>query len=147
MSIKTATQTTRTAAAATVSPDRVRPGVLGLFRIVVSFLFLCHGVMGFGLLGGIDGAGAAVNLGEWPGWYATVIEVVGSLFVLVGFKTRAAGIVLSGVMAYAYFTVHAPMGLLPLQNMGEPAALFSWIFLLVAVFGPGSFALDNLRRR
>jgi putative oxidoreductase len=146
MSIKTATQTTRTAAA-TVSPDRVRPGVLGLFRIVVSFLFLCHGVMGFGLLGGIDGAGAAVNLGEWPGWYATVIEVVGSLCVLVGFRTRVAAIVLSGVMAYAYFTVHAPVGLLPLQNMGEPAALYSWIFLIVAVFGSGSFALDNLRRR
>ena len=44
-------------------------------------------------------------------------------------------------------TVHAPVGLLPLQNMGEPAALYSWIFLIVAVFGSGSFALDNLRRR
>jgi putative oxidoreductase len=146
MSIETSTQTTRTAAAA-IAHDRVRPGVLGLFRIVVSFLFLCHGVMGFGLLGGIDGAGAAVSLGEWPGWWASVIEVVGALCVLVGFATRPAAIVLSGVMAYAYFTVHAPEALLPLQNMGEPAALYSWIFLLVAVVGPGSFALDTVRRR
>jgi putative oxidoreductase len=76
-----------------------------------------------------------------------VIEVAGALLVLVGFATRPAAVVLSGVMAYAYFTVHAPEGLLPLLNMGEPAALFSWIFLLIAVFGPGSFALDSLRRR
>jgi putative oxidoreductase len=146
MSVETATQTTRTITTTAVR-DRVRPGVLGLFRVVVSFLFLCHGLQGFGFLGGIDGAGAAVNVGEWPGWWGSLIQVIGSLCVLAGFATRPAAIVLSGVMAYAYFTVHAPTGLLPLHNMGEPAALYSWIFLVVAVVGPGSFALDALRRR
>ncbi|HEY2057115.1 MAG TPA: hypothetical protein VGH57_01985, partial [Amycolatopsis sp.] len=51
-----------------------RPGVLAAFRVVVSFLFLCHGLQGFGLLGGIDGAGMAVPFGQWPGWWAGVIE-------------------------------------------------------------------------
>lgn len=123
-----------------------RPGVLAAFRVVVSFLFLCHGLQGFGLLGGIDGAGMAMPFGQWPGWWAGVIEVVGAVFVLAGFATRPAAVLLSGTMAYAYFTVHAPVGLLPLHNMGEPAALYSWIFLLIAVFGPGSFALGRKRR-
>ncbi len=48
-------------------------------------------------------------------------------------------------MAYAYFVVHQPIALLPIPNGGEATALFSWIFLLIAVPGPGVFALDNLR--
>ncbi|EOD59830.1 integral membrane protein [Amycolatopsis vancoresmycina DSM 44592] len=31
--------------------------------------------------------------------------------------------------------------------MGEPAAVYSWVFLLFAAIGPGRFALDNLRKR
>jgi putative oxidoreductase len=50
-------------------------------------------------------------------------------------------------MAYAYFTVHQPLALLPIPNGGEPAALFAWIFLLIGVLGPGALALDALRRR
>jgi putative oxidoreductase len=50
-------------------------------------------------------------------------------------------------MAFAYFAVHQPRGLLPLQNDGEPAALYCWIFLLIAILGPGPFALDTLLRR
>lgn len=49
-------------------------------------------------------------------------------------------------MAYAYFTVHQPEALLPIANHGEPAAMFCWMFLLIAVIGPGAFALDTLRR-
>ncbi|ATY14315.1 DoxX family protein [Amycolatopsis sp. AA4] len=127
--------------------DRVRPAVLALFRAVVSFLFLCHGLMGFGLFGGIDNAGGAVPFGQWPGYWASLIEVIGAIFVFAGLFTRVSATVLSGVMAYAYFTVHAPEGLLPLHNMGEPAALYAWIFLTIAVVGPGAASLDQLRRR
>ncbi|MGW3768752.1 DoxX family protein [Actinomadura verrucosospora] len=52
--------------------------------------------------------------------------------------------------AYAYFTVHQPHALLPLRNGGESAAMFCWAFLLIAVLGPGAWALDALlagRRR
>ncbi|WP_275292955.1 DoxX family protein [Amycolatopsis sp. La24] len=142
---KTAAATTSEAAKSLA--DRVRPTVLALFRAVVSFLFLCHGLMGFGLFGGIDNAGGAVPFGQWPGYWASLIEVVGAVFVFAGLFTRVSATVLSGVMAYAYFTVHAPEGLLPLHNMGEPAALFAWIFLVIAVVGPGAASLDQLRRR
>ncbi|RKT84544.1 putative oxidoreductase [Saccharopolyspora antimicrobica] len=138
MSIQTAPKTTTTVAA---NADRARPIVLGLFRIVMGFLFLCHGLQGFGFFGGIDGAGLAMAFGEWPGWWASLIEVVGSACVLAGFGTRTAAFLLSGVMAYAYFVHHAPMALMPMHNGGEPAAMYSWVFLLLAAFGPGAFAL------
>jgi putative oxidoreductase len=49
-------------------------------------------------------------------------------------------------MAYAYFTVHLPMGLWPLQNLGEMAATNAWVFLAIAVLGPGPWSLDALVR-
>lgn len=119
---------------------------LAAVRIVVSFLFICHGAQGLGAFGGIDGQGAGVVFGAWPGWWATVIELGAGGLVLLGLFARKAALLCSGAMAYAYFTVHQPIGLLPLQNLGEQAALFCWIFLLIAVLGPGSLTLDSLRR-
>jgi putative oxidoreductase len=145
--------TTNTAAAAAkaTSTDRtapLAPIVLSLVRIVVSFLWICHGLQGlFGLFGGIDGHGAAVTLSMGTGYWASVIEVVVGAIVLVGLATRPAAVLCSGVMAFAYFTVHVPLGLFPIENMGEEAALYSWIFLLIAVFGPGRLAVDALLRR
>ncbi len=121
--------------------------VLAAFRVVVSFLFGLHGLQGLGFLGGIDGQGAAVPFGSWPGWYGSVIELVGAVLVLVGLAARPAAFVLSGVMAYAYFTVHQPEALLPLHNMGELAAVYSWVFLLLAVLGPGAFTVQRALRR
>ncbi|PXY35029.1 DoxX family protein [Prauserella coralliicola] len=140
------TTTDRTDESPRRTPRRVHGPVLAATRIVVAFLFLCHGLQGFGALGGIDGAGTALPVGSWPGYYASVLEVVTAALVGLGLFTRPAAVLASGAMAYAYFTVHQPMALLPLHNMGEQAALFSWIFLLIAVLGPGSLALDNLRR-
>jgi putative oxidoreductase len=116
-------------------------------RAVVSFLFVCHGLQGFGFFGGIDGAGAAVPFGVWPGWWASAIELVAGALVLLGVATRSAAVLCSGTMAFAYFTVHQSLALLPLQNMGEPAALYSWIFLLIAVLGPGSVTVATVLRR
>ncbi|CAM3332292.1 DoxX family protein [Kibdelosporangium persicum] len=142
------TATDNTVAAHTVSRNDKLTGItLSAFRVVVSFLFLCHGLMGVGAFGGIDGAGTAVEFGSWPGFYATVIEVVTAVLVGAGVFTRAAALLASGTMAYAYFVVHQELALLPLQNGGEPAALYSWIFLLIAVVGPGSLTVSALRRR
>ncbi|WP_410640559.1 DoxX family protein [Amycolatopsis sp. lyj-346] len=121
--------------------------VVGASRIVISFLFGFHGLQGFGFFGGIDGQGGGVPFGSWPGWWGSVLELAGAVLLLIGLASRPAAILLSGVMAYAYFTVHAPMGLLPLQNMGEPSAVYAWVFLLLAAVGPGRFALDNLIKR
>jgi putative oxidoreductase len=52
---------------------------------------------------------------------------------MLGLGTRAAALISSGSMAYAYFSVHRPGALLPLQNGGEKAALF----------GAGVWALET----
>ena len=141
------TTATATATKSTARNVNLTAVTISAFRVVVCFMFVCHGLQGFGVFGGIDGAGTGVPVGSWPGWYASVIELVGGLLVLLGVATRPAAIVCSGAMAFAYFTVHQQLALLPVQNMGEPAALYSWIFLLIAVLGPGSITLASVLRR
>jgi putative oxidoreductase len=139
------TETTATTTESKINP--VTGVVISASRIVISFLFGFHGLQGFGFFGGIDGQGGGVPFGSFPGWWGSVFELVGAVLLLIGLASRPAALLLSGVMAYAYFTVHAPVGLLPLQNMGEPAAVYSWIFLLFAAIGPGRYAVDTLIKR
>ncbi|MFJ1538451.1 DoxX family protein [Micromonospora chalcea] len=129
-------------------PTQLSGPFLSLFRVVVGLLFLCHGVASiFGVFGGNRGSGEPIPFATWPGWWAALIQLVCGVLVLVGLLTRPAALLASGSMAYAYFVVHQPQSLLPLENGGEMAALFCWSFLLVAVLGPGSWALDALLAR
>ncbi|MFG3493922.1 DoxX family protein [Streptomyces sp. NPDC047928] len=125
--------------------DQARPYALGLFRVVIGLLFLTHGASKlFGVLGGADGSGGTVPSGTWPFWYAAVIELVGGALILIGLGTRTAAFVSSGAMAYAYFKMHQPQGLFPMENGGEGAALYCWALLLLVFTGPGALALDGL---
>ncbi|MBB2910785.1 putative oxidoreductase [Streptosporangium becharense] len=117
--------------------------VLSVFRIVVGFLFACHGAAKLFGLFGTD----TVAVGVWPYWYAGVIELVGGILLILGLGTRIVALICSGEMAYAYFVVHQPRALWPMENGGELAALFSWSFLLIAVAGPGAWALDTWLHR
>jgi putative oxidoreductase len=124
--------------------ERARPLVIGLFRVVVGMLFACHGAATlFGVFGGPDGGGPGPATFAWPGWWASAIELVGGLLVAAGLGTRVAALMCSGSMAYAYFDVHQRNAVLPIQNHGEPAAMFCWAFLLIAVLGAGAFSLDG----
>jgi putative oxidoreductase len=115
---------TQTAAATSTEISPSTPKWQGLalsaVRVVVSFLFLCHGLQKMGFFDK-----PAVPFGTWPGFYAGIIELVGSALILVGLFTRPVAVLLSGTMAYAYFVVHQPAALLPLLNKGEAAALYS----------------------
>ncbi|MET8281212.1 DoxX family protein [Micromonospora sp. NPDC005174] len=125
--------------------SRLGGPTLSLFRIVIGLLFTLHGLSSvFGLFGGNPMTGKAVPLGTWPGWWAALIQLICGALVLVGLFARPAALLASGSMAYAYFVVHQPDGLLPLYNGGEQAALFCWSFLLVATLGSGPWALDSL---
>ncbi|WP_019633121.1 DoxX family protein [Actinomadura atramentaria] len=121
-----------------------QPYVLVLFRVVVGLLFACHGAASlFGVLGGAHGGGA-VAAWTWPGWYAAVIQLVGGALVALGLGTRAAALIGSGSMAYAYFKVHQPGALWPIQNGGEPSAMFCWTLFLLVFTGPGPISLDRV---
>ncbi|MEU4272251.1 DoxX family protein [Streptomyces sp. NPDC026092] len=120
---------------------QAQPYALAGFRIVIGLLFACHGAA---TLFGVLGDGPTATAGTWPGWYAAVIQLVAGVLVLVGLGTRTAAFLASGSMAYAYFSVHQPEGLFPLENSGESSALFCWAFLLLVFTGPGALALDRV---
>lgn len=123
--------------------NSAQPYAIGLFRIVVGLLFACHGANSlFGTFGG-----QTPEAGTWPHWYAAVIELVGGSLVLLGLGTRVAAFVSSGAMAYAYFKVHQPEALWPIENNGEGAVLYCWAMFLLIFTGSGAFGLDRLFTR
>lgn len=117
---------------------------LNLLRIVSGFLLMPHGAQKlFGLLGGFGGKpGATAPLFSIMG-LAGVLEFFGGLAILLGLFTRPVAFILSGQMAFAYFMAHAPGGLWPLQNRGELAALYAFVFLFLAAAGGGRFSIHG----
>ena len=121
------------------------PYLYAVLRIVVGFLFTCHGAQKlFGVLGGMGEPGVTAPLFSMMG-LAGVIEVVGGLLVMVGFLTGYAAFIASGQMAGAYFMAHFPQGFWPIQNNGEPAVLFCFVFLYMASRGAGVWSVDRAR--
>ncbi len=123
-----------------------QPRLLGALRIVAGYLFIAHGsakLLGFPHVAMFDN----LPVMSLP-WIAGVLELVGGGLLIVGLFTRPVGFILSGLMAFAYFLAHASKGtpLLPLLNGGEPAVLYSFLFLYFSVAGGGAFSLDNLIR-
>lgn len=110
-------------------------------RIVAGFLFLFHGLQKlFGMYGG-----TAVPLASQFG-LAGVIETVGGALIALGLFTWPVAFICSGEMAVAYFQAHQPRGMWPIQNGGELAALYSFLFLFIATRGGGPYSLDALMR-
>ena len=106
------------------------------FRIITGFLILQHGLQKcFGLLGG-DQADNPVM------WVAGSIELLAGTAIAIGFQARWAAFLASGLMAVAYFTMHAPNGFWPVANRGELAVLYCWAFLLIATRGSGIWSVD-----
>src|SRR5262245_4298700 len=101
--------------------SRLGPLSHGAFRIVVGFLFACHGAQKlFGLFGGFPMSPTGkVEVVSLLG-VASIIELVGGTLVALGVRARLAAFICSGEMAAAYFMAHQPQGLLPIENKGEP---------------------------
>ena len=110
-----------------------------VLRIVAGFLFMCHGLQKiFGMLGG-----QKVPPSAGLPFIAGVLELVLGLLIMVGLFTSIAAFLASGEMAVAYFMVHQPQGALPIQNQGETAALYCFIFLYIAARGGGRYSFDG----
>lgn len=105
-------------------------------RVVTGFLFLFHGLQKlFGMFGA-----QTVELMSLRG-AAGVIELVGGTLVMIGLFTAPAAFICSGEMAYAYFAVHQPQAPWPIQNRGELAALYCFVFLYIATRGSGPVSI------
>lgn len=118
------------------------PRVLSVLRIVTALLFIPHGTQ---KLFGVPGAQEAVPALVSMMGVAGILECIGGLLILVGVFTRPVAFLLSGEMAVAYFTAHAPRGFWPILNGGELAALYCFVFLYLAVAGGGPWSLGRFK--
>jgi putative oxidoreductase len=120
---------------------------LTLLRVGAGLMFMQHGAQKLlGWFGGMGADGGTAELVSLMG-LAGVLELGGGALVLLGLFTRPVAFVLSGQMAVAYFMAHQSRGIMPIQNGGELAALYSFTFLLLAAFGGGPYGIDALRSR
>ena len=123
--------------------DSLRPVALNLLRIFTGILFWQHGASKFGFLGG--------RMREFPdlSFFAGVLEFLGGPLIALGAFTRPVAFILSGEMATAFWTSHVPRGptCWPVQNGGEPAVMFCFIYLFLVTAGPGKFSVDGLLRK
>lgn len=126
--------------------DQHKDTAYALLRIVSGFLFFCHGAQKlFGVMGGTQR-----ELMSLMG-LAGLIEFVGGLALMVGFMTGIAAFISSGQMAVAYFMAHQfrtddagmMLGWLPIENRGELAVLYCFLFLFIAMTGAGKWSVDN----
>ena len=125
--------------------SRLTPYLLSVLRIVAASLFIAHGTQKlFGYPA--NAPRPAVTLQSRLG-AAGVLEAGGGALMLVGLFARPVAFILSGEMAFAYLTQHAPSGPWPLLNGGELAVLycFTWLFFVAA--GPGPLSLDAVIRK
>ena len=114
------------------------PYTYALLRIIAGLLFACHGAQKlFGILGG-----HRVPLMSQFG-AAGVIEFAGGLLIALGFLTSFAAFIAACEMAVAYFQAHAPRGPFPIQNQGELAVLYCFLFLYIATRGAGVWGIDR----
>ena len=125
----------------------LEPRALSLLRIMAGFTFSLHGFQKlFGLFGGLGGHG---EMAVFPSlfWIAGLLESFGGPLILLGLFTRPVAFLVCGEMAMAYFRQHSPRGFWPIVNGGELAVLYAFIFLYLAVAGPGPISLDRLFRK
>ncbi len=114
-----------------------------LMRIVAGFLFLWHGAQKlFGIPSAIPGDVPAFII-----YIAGPIELFGGILIMIGLFTHWAAFLASGLMAFAYWIGHGTNALLPLQNKGELAALYCFVFLFIATQGGGIWSVDAARKR
>ncbi len=120
------------------------PYLYAVMRVVVGFLFACHGAQKlFGVLGGVGSPpGASVPLFSLMG-LAGIIEFFGGLLIAVGWLAGYVALIASGEMAVAYFMNHFPRGFWPIMNRGELAVLYCFVFLYIASRGAGRWSLAS----
>ncbi|MEO0528039.1 MAG: DoxX family protein [Bacteroidota bacterium] len=120
--------------------NKWQPKVLALLRIIVGFLIFWHGTQK------LFGYPPSENMqGDLSGllFAAGVLEFVGGVMLFIGFGTRWAAFVLSGMMAVAYCMVFIGTSFLPIVNQGELAVLYCFVFFYMFFSGGGTWSIDG----
>ncbi|MCE4224440.1 DoxX family protein [Methylobacterium sp. C25] len=119
------------------------PRMLSILRIVAALVFMAHGTQ---KILGFPPSSMNPTMFSLP-WIAGILELVGGALLVIGLFSRPVAFILSGEMAVAYFLAHAPKSFFPALNGGDAAILFCFVFLYIAVAGPGPLSVDAQRRR
>jgi putative oxidoreductase len=99
-----------------------------ILRVATGLLFLSHGLQKlFGLFGG-----SVVPLASHLG-FAGIVELAGGLLLALGILTRPVAAVLAAEMVAAYVLAHLPRSPWPLENAGEIAVLYFFVFVFFAL--------------
>ncbi len=120
--------------------NQYQPYALTALRIMTGLLFMEHGtqkLLGFPAGGQFSGPLPTLILIQG------ILELVGGLAIVVGFLTRPVAFILCGNMAVAYFMAHYPKDFFPVNNGGDGAILYCFVFLFLIFAGPGLLAIDN----
>lgn len=115
---------------------------LAILRIVTALLFIAHGTQK--LINFPSGQMGGVELMSLFG-LAAVLETVGGLAILLGVFTLPVAFILAGEMAVAYWIAHAPQDTFPVNNGGDAAILFCFVFLYLFFAGSGSWSIEGRR--
>jgi putative oxidoreductase len=119
-----------------------QPRILSVLRIMTGLLFLQHGLVKmFSFPMAFPGK---IELFSRL-WFAGAIEVVGGILLVIGLFTRWTAFVCAGLAAFAYFLGHAPKSFYPIQNGGNLAILYCFVFFYLVFAGPGPWSLDAAR--
>ena len=122
--------------------DKFSGPLLSVLRIVSALLFMAHGTGKLFQFPPVE----QFPTGPEPmtmAWFAGVLELVGGALLTLGLGTRIVAFILSGEMAVAYWMAHAPQAFYPIQNGGELAIMFCFVFLYIAAAGGGPWSLDR----
>ncbi|BCM20543.1 DoxX family protein [Mesorhizobium sp. J8] len=118
-----------------------RPQALGVLRIMTALQFIEHGSQKLFNFPASAEPHALTGLTTVAG----ILEFAGGILLALGLFTRPVAFLLAGEMAIAYFMAHFPRGFFPVNNGGDLAISFCFIFLYLIFAGSGAFALDNRR--
>ena len=112
-----------------------------VLRVGVAFLFIFHAPQ------------------KWLGWFggpafpvlsirslASLIELVASPLIALGLFTSYAACAAAAEMVGAYYLVHWPRPGWPIENRGELAVLYFFVFVYMISRGGGKYSLDRLIR-
>lgn len=120
--------------------------VLGASRIMTSLLYTQHGMnklLGYPLREDQDWSFPEVASLRF---LSGILELIGGPLIALGIMTRPLSFLMSGHMAAAYFIGHwYGDAFFPYLNGGDASILFCFMFLLLSAFGPGAWAVDNLK--
>ena len=128
--------------------EKYSPYVLALLRIVSAYMFILHGTAKFwefpiSMTGGNGAVGDPLMI------VGGVIEIVGSILLILGLFVRPAAFILQvkWLMRISLCTLQVKgIYFFPIANGGELALLYSLVFFYFVFAGAGAFSLDNRKR-